>query len=67
MINQCGACGKFKKRDDLKGHYTPDTQFTHEEIWYECMDCYNTPLKKEVRKEIEAYEHKLSVDKNGAD
>ncbi len=47
MVNQCGTCGKFKKWDDLKGHYTPDTHFTHEEIWYECKDCYNSQLKKE--------------------
>ena len=64
--NKCGTCGKFTKLKDLKVHYTPDTQFTHEEIWHECGDCYNTPLKIKVRNEIAAYDHKLSLDKNGA-
>jgi len=55
MVNQCGTCGKFKSWDDLHGHYTPDTQFTCEEIWYECRDCIHDDCMEDAMSDYMNY------------
>jgi len=39
MSYRCDICGQFKKLDDLRTFFTPDTHFTSEEIWHKCREC----------------------------
>lgn len=50
-LNQCAYCGKFISYDDMlnekvvHAEFTPDTDFTREEIIYYHIKCHNKWVK----------------------
>lgn len=40
MTPQCGVCGKFiKLSSKTKSHFTPDSDYSIEDMWFECSNC----------------------------
>lgn len=39
MTFRCDQCGKFTKDENLISHYTPDSHFSTEDLWYSCTIC----------------------------
>lgn len=36
---RCDVCGKFSKYDDLISHYTSDSDYSTEDLYYSCIRC----------------------------
>lgn len=43
IMNRCDVCGKFRKDEEVIHKFTPDSHFSSEDNYYECVYC----VKKE--------------------
>jgi hypothetical protein len=66
-MDRCDICGKFRKHEELIHRFTPDSYFSSEDSYYECVFCSKNKNNKILKLRQEAmYQIKqLKGDNNG--
>lgn len=52
-MNKCACCGRFRKWEDLRGFYEPDSEYSSEDTWFECVKCMSASDLEDFNKSNE--------------